>query len=114
MNSAALATTVNGAGSLIGIPSLTILLLHAINEIRTHANLAPAPTDPDTNPDALTVVLQMASNVLGDHLLLILSVSVLFAAACWLLGRELKMIRVNSFNSRQPISHPCLSVSIRG
>lgn len=107
MNPAALATAVNGAGSLIGIPSLTILLLHAINEIRNHAKLATAPAESGANSDALTMVLRMASDLLGDHLLLILGVAVLFAAACWLLGRELKLISVNSPDSRQPVSHPC-------
>lgn len=99
-----LAAAFNVAGSLIGIPSLAVLLLYAINEIRSHLSAAPTATNFGDNPDALLSVLKAMTETVGalsrftgalgqflfNGLAMIAGVGLLLAIALWLTGKGLQ------------------------
>ena len=99
-----LATTFNVAGTLIGIPSLVVLLLYAINEIRSRLSAAPTATNFGDNPDALLSVLQIMTEAVSalsrftgalgqflfNGLTLIAGVGLLLAVALWLTSKGLQ------------------------
>lgn len=99
-----LATTFNVAGSLIGIPSLAVLLLYAINEIRSRLSAAPTATNFGDNPDALLYVLKAMTETVSalsrftgalgqflfNGLALIAGVGLLLAIALWLTSKGLQ------------------------
>lgn len=99
-----LATTFNVAGSLLGIPSLAVLLLYAINEIRSRLTAAPPATHLGDNPDALLYVLKALTETVAalsrftgalgqflfNGLALIAGVGLLLAIALWLTSKGLQ------------------------
>lgn len=101
------------SGTMIGVPSLSVLLLHAINEIRGPLHLAPAGIDLDASPDVILALLHSLTVFSQNHAGLAL-LGFLLACGCWLLSKELKVSQTQSRQLASAVPHPCLSVSIRG
>lgn len=99
-----LATAFNIAGTLIGIPSLAVLLLYAINEIRMKLSSAPSASSFGDNPDALLAVLKVMTETIGalsrfagaigqflfNGLAIVAGVGLLLAIALWLTSKGLQ------------------------
>lgn len=99
-----LATAFNIAGTLIGIPSLAVLLLYAINEIRMKLSSAPSASSFGDNPDALLAVLRVMTETIGalsrfagaigqflfNGLAIVAGVGLLLAIALWLTSKGLQ------------------------
>jgi hypothetical protein len=63
INAVAIAFKVVGA--LIGLPSLAVLVLYAINEIRSRMTAAPGKTNFGDNPDGLLLLLKGMTESIG-------------------------------------------------
>lgn len=99
-----LAAAFNATATLIGIPSLAVLLLYAINEIRMRLSSAPSATTFGDNPDALLTVLKVMTETVGalgrfagaigqflfNGLAIIAGVGLLLAIALWLTSKGLQ------------------------
>lgn len=99
-----LASVFSLVGTIVGIPSLTVLLLYAINEIRHRLSAAPTSTNFGENPDAILLTLQAVTNTLStlanfighvgqflfNGIALVASVGLVLAIALWLTGRGLQ------------------------
>lgn len=110
-----LASVFSFASTIIGIPSLAVLLLYAINEIRHRLSAAPTSPNFGENPDALLLTLKAMTNALGtfanfvgsvgqslfNGLALIAGAGLLLAIALWLTSRGLQVnanwARVSAF-----------------
>ncbi len=110
-----LASVFSFAGTIIGIPSLTVLLLYAINEIRHRLSVAPTSTNFGDNPDAILLTLKVMTDALGalanfvgsvgqtlfTGVALIAGAGLLLAIALWLTSRGLQVnanwARVSAF-----------------
>ncbi len=98
-----LATAFNVTGTLIGIPSLAVLLLYAINDIRLRLSTKPSATNFGDNPDALLSVLKIMTDAVStlsrlagavgqflfNGLAIVAAVGLLLAIALWLTSKGL-------------------------
>jgi len=109
MNPSALANAFTLAGTLLGVPSLTVLLLYAINEIRNGISPASISSELAANPDAVTTALNLLTATLGHHLIIAATSGLILAGLCWIIGRGFQFR-----TSSGTVSHPGLTVSIRG
>jgi hypothetical protein len=102
------------SGTVIGVPSLSVLLLYAINELRTPIRAVAPPTgDLAANPDALRTALQTLA-AWNYNFVTLATLGFLIACGCWVIGKELSCISTFERNPSQPDPHLCLSMSIRG
>lgn len=101
--------TGNIAGPLFGIPSLTVLVLAAINEIR--ASLTPG--DVTANPDALLTTLQTL-NALNSNFIVLATLGFLLACGCWLLAKALPHHPAPARQANPTVGPAGLTVSLRG
>ncbi|MGC3956689.1 MAG: hypothetical protein QM813_01610 [Verrucomicrobiota bacterium] len=99
-----LASVFSFVGTIIGIPSLTVLLLYAINEIRNHMSTATTSTNFGENPDAILLTLKVVTNTLSglanfignvgqllfNGIAIVAGGCLLLAIALWLTGRGLQ------------------------
>ncbi len=93
----------------IGVPSLTVLLLYAINELRASGPMSAAHSTAHLNPDALSSAVSFLIKSFGDNVVLVAVSGLIVAGSLWIFGRTLQF-RV----SRDAEPHPSLSLSIRG
>lgn len=108
-----LAVVFDFTGAITGIPSLTVLLLSAINEIRNSANASPQSADLNAASNSIQASLGIITA--HNHSLIIWATTgFIVACGCWLIARELKVINFHSNNSRRSVSNPHLTASIRG
>jgi hypothetical protein len=109
----ALASVCTFSGTVVGMPSLSVLLLYAINELRTPLRSGgPTTADVAANPDALLAVLQTLT-AFSHNFVMLATLGFMIACGCWVIGKELNHISTFARNASQPVPHP-LSVSIRG
>lgn len=102
------------SGTVIGVSSLSVLLLYAINELRTPIRAVAPPTgDLAANPDALLTALQTLT-AWNQNFVTLATLAFLIACGCWVIGKELSYISAFERNPSQPDPHLCLSLSIRG
>lgn len=99
-----LATAFHVTGTLIGIPSLAVLLLYAINEIRIRLSSTPSITNFGDHPDALLSVLRVMTETVSalsrfagaigqflfNGLAMAAGVGLLLAIAMWLTSKGLQ------------------------
>ncbi len=99
-----LASVFSFVGTIIGIPSLTVLLLYAINEIRQRLSAAPTSANFGENPDAILLTLKAVTNALSalanlvgsvgqflfNGIALVAGIGLVLAIALWLTGRGLQ------------------------
>ena len=96
----ALATTFVAMGALLGLPSLTVLVLYAVKTVHDRLSTAPAGLAIGDNPDALLLMLAGLVKAFGllarlvdfvfDVLAVGAAVGLLLGVALWLTGRGLQ------------------------
>lgn len=95
--------------ALIGVPSLTVLLLYAIQELRATNPTSPVRSISETNADAITAAINFLTESFGNYIVLYAVFGLIIAGLLWFFGRALQLRAVRATDP-----HPCLSVSIRG